>query len=496
MSLAFSLFARRDNYTLEMFYNQNMSLLLARALRASNAVSVAFIGAGGKTTAMFQLARELSAKTPVIVTASSHLGAWQIPQADKHLVIDSITSFEKLSEELHGVTLITGPLEDDRTEPVDSDILNWLSQFCKANSLPLLIEADGSRGKPLKAWANHEPPIPAFVDQVVQVVGLSGLGEAFNNENIHRTESFATISWLRIGELITPEVLVRVLIHPAGGLKNIPASARKTVLLNQADTSELQSIGHGMAHALLANYDSVVVASLINKEIYAVHESVAGVILAAGESKRYGTPKQLLNWKGKSFVHAVVEKALEAGLSPVLVITGAHGEQVEAAVGDLNVKIVHNNDWKNGQSSSIKAGVRTLLPPPPSGHLPQIRKTNSSTEDNVSIGFGGGRVGVGATIFLLVDQPQVTTSILRALVEKHAEGLDPIVAPMVIDQRANPVLFDRDTFQDLLQLEGDVGGRAVFHKYRVEYLPWHDDRLLLDVDTPEQYQRLISDDTL
>jgi molybdenum cofactor cytidylyltransferase len=105
-------------------------------------------------------------------------------------------------------------------------------------------------------------------------------------------------------------------------------------------------------------------------------------------------------------------------------------------------------------------------------------------------------VRVGAAIFLLVDQPQITTSILRALVEKHAEGLYPIIAPMVIDQRANPVLFDRDTFQDLMQLEGDVGGRAVFHKYRVEYLPWQDDRLLLDVDTPEQYQRLVEDDTL
>ena len=67
---------------------------------------------------------------------------------------------------------------------------------------------------------------------------------------------------------------------------------------------------------------------------------------------------------------------------------------------------------------------------------------------------------------------------------------------MVIDRRANPVLFDRATFSDLLTLEGDVGGRAVFHKHRVEYLPWHDDRLLLDVDTPEMYQRLIADDTL
>jgi molybdenum cofactor cytidylyltransferase len=99
-------------------------------------------------------------------------------------------------------------------------------------------------------------------------------------------------------------------------------------------------------------------------------------------------------------------------------------------------------------------------------------------------------------IFLLADQPQVTISVLRALVEKHAEALYPVVLPMVMDRRANPVLFDRSTFKDLLSIEGDLGGRAIFHKHHVEYLPWHDDRLLLDVDTPEMYQRLIADDTL
>jgi molybdenum cofactor cytidylyltransferase len=104
--------------------------------------------------------------------------------------------------------------------------------------------------------------------------------------------------------------------------------------------------------------------------------------------------------------------------------------------------------------------------------------------------------GAGAAIFLLADQPQVTASVLRALLEKHAQGLYPVVAPLVLDRRANPVLFDRVTFPDLLLLEGDVGGRAIFHKHRVEYLPWHDDRLLLDVDTPEMYQRLIGDESL
>jgi len=220
------------------------------------------------------------------------------------------------------------------------------------------------------------------------------------------------------------------------------------------------------------------VSSLIQEKIFAVHEPVAGIVLAAGESTRYGKPKQLLDWKGQAFVRAVAGNALEAGLSPVIVVTGANADHVEATVQDLDVEIVRNDEWKSGQASSIKKGVKFLTSPNP-GHNDGRRKRRA-----------------GAAIFLLADQPQITTSILHALVEKHAEGLYPIVAPMVIDRRANPVLCDAVTFSDLLELEGDVGGRAIFHKYPVEYLPWHDDRMLLDVDTPEQYQRLISDETL
>jgi molybdenum cofactor cytidylyltransferase len=99
-----------------------------------------------------------------------------------------------------------------------------------------------------------------------------------------------------------------------------------------------------------------------------------------------------------------------------------------------------------------------------------------------------GRTGGG--LFLLADQPQVTPTIVRALVDEHAATLAPVIAPLVLDRRANPVLFDRAAFPDLVKLEGDVGGRAIFSKYNVHYLPWHDDSLLLDVDTPEHYQRL------
>ncbi|PWB77989.1 MAG: putative selenium-dependent hydroxylase accessory protein YqeC [Anaerolineales bacterium] len=437
---------------------------LAKALRVEPAAFIAFAGAGGKTTALFQLARELP--PPVIVTATTHLGTWQVGLADGHVTAGSSAPLEELEHGLSGVILVTGETDGDRTKPVPREALDWLHQFCGYHSIPLLMEADGSRQKPLKGWAEYEPPIPDFATSVVQVAGLGGIGKPLNEEHVHRPEIFSSLSGLKIGETISPEALTRVLLHGSGGLKNFPKDVRKVVLLNQADTAVLQSIAHGMSQALLSGFDAVAVSSLERREIFAVHEKVAGIILGAGESSRFGQPKQLLDWKGQPFIRAVAKTALEAGLSPIVVVTGANAEQVETAIHDLPVKIVRNEEWREGQASSIRAGVRAV------------------------------DKRIGASVFLLSDQPQVTTSILRALVEKHAEGLYPIVAPLVMDQRANPVLFDRAAFRDLLTIEGDVGGRAIFHKARVEYLPWHDDRLLLDVDTPEMYQRLIADDSL
>jgi molybdenum cofactor cytidylyltransferase len=472
-----------------------MGLTLAKALRANSSPRMAFTGAGGKTTAMFQLARELP--PPVIVTATTHLGAWQIELADRHIIAETPAPLEELEHGMSGVILITGKVEGDRTQPITENLLHWLHQFCGYHSIPLLIEADGARQRPLKAWAEHEPPIPPFAEQVVEVAGLSGMGKPVDAENVHRPELFSKLSGLTGGEIVTAEALTRVLLSAEGGQKNIPPGARKSILLNQADTLELQSVARGMTQSLLGKFSSVIISSLKQGQIFAVHERVAGIVLAAGESTRFGQPKQLLDWKGQPFVRAVAKTALEAGLSPVVVVTGSNAGQVENAINDLPVTIVRNEEWQEGQASSIRAGIQSLtLHPPSFGHIPQIQQGNSDYQKKSGVAFGGGWEGVGACIFLLVDQPQVTATVLQALVESHATHLQPVLAPMVQDQRANPVLFDRATFKDLLELTGDTGGRGIFHKHRVGYLPWHDDRLLLDVDTPEMYQRLLSDETL
>jgi molybdenum cofactor cytidylyltransferase len=444
-------------------YNPTMNLTTAKALRMQTSSCVAFVGSGGKSTAMFKLARELS--SPVIVTTTTHLGTWQIHLADSHIIANNLDNLKQKTFDLQGVILITGEIQNERTKPIDEEALFWLHSFCRDQAIHLLIEADGSRQKPLKAWADHEPPIPEFADLVVEVVGMNGMGKPLTEEFVHRADIFSKLSGLKIGDLISAESLKKVLTHKDGGLKNIPTGARSCIILNQTDKSETQSIARMLKESLLTHFQSVVAADLKNDVIHAIYEPIAGIILAAGDASRFGEPKQVLHWKGEPFVRVVVRTAINAGLLPI-VVAGAYAEKVKAAIQDLNVKIVHNDDWRSGQGSSIRKGV-------------------ASIPDE----YGG-------AIFLLADQPQVNTSVLRALVEKHAEGLYPIIAPMVIDRRANPVMFDRDTFPDLMSIEGDTGGRAIFHKHRIEYLPWHDDRLLLDVDTPEQYQKLISSEDL
>jgi len=442
-------------------------LNLSRALRISNNQIVAFVGAGGKTSAMFQAARELA---PALVTTSTHIGEWQAGQADRHFIWKLDAPMPEMEAQLgSGVSLVTGSLdkETQRYRGLSLEQFENLRQLAGYHALPLLIEADGSRQKALKAPGEHEPVIPGFVDFVVVVAGLSALNQPLSTDIVHRPEIFGRLSGLQAGETITPLALAKVLSHPDGGLKNIPPQARRVVLLNQADTPELQSQADEISQQLLPVFGAIALSALNPPPgvILAVKENIAAIILAAGAASRFGQPKQLLDFHGQPFVRAVAETALKAGLFPIIVVSGSYSEDVSAAVADLPLQIIYNPNWKDGQSTSIKAGLRQLPP------------------------------GGGGAIFLLVDQPQVSAELLRALVERHSQDLPAALAPYVFDQRANPLLFDRVTFADLLTITGDTGGRAIFSKFSPRYLNWYDRRLLLDVDTPEDYQKLLGSES-
>jgi molybdenum cofactor cytidylyltransferase len=431
-------------------------------------VQVAFVGAGGKTTAIFQCAQELTG--PVLVTATTHLSVNQLDLGDQHYFV-SESLLDQLADHIPpGSTLLTGPLTSDsaRTQGVSGKFLGRIHSLSKNLRIPLLIEADGSRQLPLKAPANHEPPIPKFVDLVVVVAGLSGLGKPLTSEWVHRPEMFAHISGLQIGERITTSALARVLTHPKGGKKNIPTKARRVLLLNQADEASLQGQADSLKASLLSSFEAVLVGSLAPKSpinsplnrIQVVHQRIAAVILAAGESRRFGSPKQLLEWQGKPFIWHVAHKALQGGLDPVVVVCGQEIDAIQGALGDLPVKLVYNVNWQQGQGTSVKVGLAEV----------------SSL--------------CGGVLFLLADQPHVPVGLIRSLIETHAQTLNAIIGPAVDGRRGNPVLFDRVTFEDLAVLSDEVGGRALFSQYQVNWIPWPDPAILMDVDTPEDYLRL------
>ena len=187
---------------------------------------------------------------------------------------------------------------------------------------------------------------------------------------------------------------------------------------------------------------------------------IGGILLAAGASERMQKPKQLLNWRGRPLICQSAQNGLEAGLRPLIVITGANQAVVEDAIEHLAIQIIYNPDWRMGQSTSMKAGLRAL-------------------PENCD-----------GAVFLICDQPQVSPLLIRQLVEKRVETGAPIVAPQVDGQHVNPVLFGRETFQALMEVTGDQGGRAVFKQFEVEWLPWTDNRLLLDIDTAGDLERL------
>jgi molybdenum cofactor cytidylyltransferase len=445
-----------------------VGITLRRALRLGNAPCLALAGAGGKTTALFRLAREYP--DGAIVTSSTHFGAEQPTSGDHHFIVSSIEEIEAIFRQpLPGVSVVSGPAQGERMAGLDAAGLNALQQRCIAHSLPLFIEADGSRRLPLKAPAEHEPAIPDFVDTVVWVAGLSALGQPLGEAWVHRPPIFAALAGLELGGKITAQGLARVMLHPQGGLKNIPAAARRMALLNQADTSERQAQAQGLARRLLEGFDAALIASLKPAgtraeapfSLHAAHERIAAIILAAGEAQRMGQPKALLPWRGEPFVRHAVNAALAGGLSPVVVIGGEHVEAMRAALDGLDVSVRHNPDWREGQSASIRMGVKSLP------------------------------ASCGGAVFLLADQPQVSAALIQSLVEMHAATSEAVTAPLIDGQRGNPVLFDRETFAALEQLKGDVGGRAIFSRYPPAWLPWHDAAMLLDVDSPQDYQRLL-----
>jgi molybdenum cofactor cytidylyltransferase len=439
---------------------------LADALRVDKSMTVAFVGAGGKSSAIHQLIVELNETFPVIVTTTTKLGTTQGDMAGPHLELDGNPNFAQIRRLLQdsnsGLVTNGQTLNGKKLIGLDDTQVGILHEIAKELGAVLLIEADGARGKSLKAPADHEPVIPNWVDEVVVTAGLDVIGKAFTSEHIHRIEIAKTLLGIEGKLTIDVNVVARLLESGRAGLKDVPSKATARALLTHAESNENLALGRQIAYQLLrsSRYQSISLGTQSHSHpVVESHARIAGIILAAGASSRLEGPKQMIPFKGKPLFEYALNAAIDGGLSPVVVVTGEHGDLIEAQVDLPQIEFVHNPHPEQGQSGSLILG------------LEQIGKE------------------IEGVIFLLADMPLVNGELVTALRKKHAETLAPVVVPYTEGKRGNPVLFDRVTFDALRGLMGDQGGRGVFHQFRLEKLVW-DSSIQVDIDTPDDLKRL------
>jgi molybdenum cofactor cytidylyltransferase len=192
---------------------------------------------------------------------------------------------------------------------------------------------------------------------------------------------------------------------------------------------------------------------------------VAGVVLAAGASRRLGQPKQLLMHEGETLLARSVRLACEAGAAPVVVVIGANAELIGAAVSAGSAEVVMNQAWELGIASSIHAGLNALDASAPG-----------------ALGF----------LILACDQPRLSVEHLRGLIEAFAaQSETSIVASAYAGVLGIPAVFPREAFPQLLALRGEKGARALLMEPPCPLIALPFPGGEVDIDQPDDLAQLL-----
>jgi molybdenum cofactor cytidylyltransferase len=448
-------------------------IALRRALRLEGQEVVAFVGAGGKTSAMFRLAAEIAAAGGrVVTTTTTRIFAAQLALAPAHFESGRATDGElSAALEQHGHILVTGPVDAEAGKATAAP-LELIGRLLGLPGRPVvLIEADGARMRPFKAPAEHEPVVPPQTTLLAPVVGADIFGQPLDDTRVHRASRAAELAGVPLGAPVTPEIVARVLASPLGGLKNLPDGARVIPLINKIEDPAALEAARETAQRLLSypRIHSVVLGALrMEPPVREAHGRVAAVVLAAGSSSRMGQAKQLLAWpRGGTVLGAVVQRLQASGVSEVVVVVGQGREAVQAAVTAAArpdgppVRTVFNLDFAVAEMArSLAVGLEAL----PANCL--------------------------AALVALGDQPQMRPEVVATLMGRWRSTQAPVVAPFFEGQRGHPLLFDLAIWEAVRALPASANPRqAVQAAGQVERVDVEDDSILRDMDTPEAYAR-------
>ncbi len=192
-----------------------------------------------------------------------------------------------------------------------------------------------------------------------------------------------------------------------------------------------------------------------------MHEqSIVAVVLAAGESVRFGSPKQLLEFEGESLVGRAVQLAEQVCGDRTVLVVGSAWKKVLAACGPQRGFFVRNDNFESGMAGSIACGVGSV----------------ASVAD--------------AVLLIMADQPLITAEHLTSLIQAWSKSVDDIILSEYEGVQGPPVIFPAHCFDKLMKLEGDQGARALLSDpvHSVKGLAF--DAASIDIDTPEDLANL------
>lgn len=212
---------------------------------------ISIAGAGGKTTLMFSLAKDLPGT--VVTTTTTKVGETQIRQADRQVTLDIF------SPDLPGKSIWVSPSVEPQNGKIigcGKDEFAKLSSCCGKRNLTLIAETDGAACRHIKAPAAHEPNIPSECNVCFYLAGLDVLNRPVCPEIVHRPEIFSRLTNTGAGMPITVQSFINLFEHPEGGLKNIPGNAVKIACLTHADNKERTAAAEEISRHL-RHYDYV-----------------------------------------------------------------------------------------------------------------------------------------------------------------------------------------------------------------------------------------------
>ncbi len=462
-------------------------LLAAFNLKPSGNL-VAIVGGGGKTSLMFALSRYLPGR--IVLTTTTRIFSAQMKLAPavcttkwvkisaaagekqsekRNQLWDEKTGIDLLSlEELGPVLdrynrcLIVGDIVGDKALGVADHFPGQLLSRVDVDSV--IVEADGSRMRPCKAPASHEPVIPPEATHVIPVVGIDAVGGKIN-DIAHRPERVAVLTGIDADQAMTTVGLANLITHEEGGLKSVPTEAQVIPLINKVETDAQLRTARLVASMILKEerIQQVVIGAMRQTNpVIEVRRRITAIVLAAGESLRMGKTKQLLPWGKTTVLGQVLDNLIASSVNDLLVITGHMAGSVTAIAETLNVPTIHNPNYSAGEMlSSLQIAIRRL----PKNH--------------------------SGILVMLADQPQVGPDVIDQLLIAFWQGKGKIVAPVYEEKRGNPVIIDAFYYEELLKLPAGSAPRELLrrHPEDIHYVDVNSPAIVQDLDSPEQYER-------